>query len=468
MCGDITSRKCLLTLTFILIVVANGWSQSGVDNPPVDGDAPAPQTQSATDSVPYTLEPFSVSDLSRVQAPPASSSYLLAGIQVSEGGETNPSFVSGSSSQVSSVTNLAGSVSIHKTQHRFTTAINYTGADTLYSSYSGLKLYNEPVQQLNTDEYILWGRAKMTLGDSLYYVGKGDFATSSFGGAGSIPSNGGVSNFFGISQVNALVQEAYVTNISVASLTDSLTARSSVYAAGAYSLADYFESSASLFDSRQLSTQLGYNYQLNRRDIIGVVYGYQTFKYPDNDVGNVFTNSAQFVYQHRITGRMDLEVGGGPELARLSNGISGTSQQLSATVQASLHYSWERSGLNFSYNRLVTAGSGYYAGGISDIAVVSMDRTISRSWIGNLNGGYTRESGIGLTSSATSGNSFQYWFAGGSVQRRLGRSLSAFVSYQFNQQDVGSCSGSQSCNAAARAQVLLVGLNWSIRPVRLE
>ena len=462
-------------LLFLLIALGTGWSQSNGGEPSGDSDAqsPMPQVGSEPDSASQMVEPSLIPDLDQpsIETPPAPSrSYLLAGVEVSEGAESNPSLISGPSSQVSSVTNLVGSLSLLKLQRRFKTAINYIGGDTLYSSYGSLKLYNQPVQQLTADEHFLWSRGQLSLNDSFYYIGEGKFASSSFGGSGAgTPPSAGESDFFGASQLGGVVQQAYIINASIATLTEALTPRSSAFLAGAYSIADYLGSGGEdLFNSRQVSIQAGYNYQLTRRDQIGVAYGYQTFEYPQNDVGKVVANSLQFVYQRRVTGCMDLELGGGPELTNLSGGVSGKSQQITATVQASLRYRWEKSSLNVSYNRLVTAGSGYFAGGISDIATLSTDRKISRSWGVTLDGGYTRVSGIGLTSSEIPGNAYQYWFAGAAVQRRLGRSLSAFATYQFNDQNFGSCGSSKGCSPAAYAQVVSIGLDWSIRPVRLE
>ena len=249
-------------------------------------------------------------------------------------------------------------------------------------------------------------------------------------------------------------------------VTQALTPRSSVSLAGGYSITNYLENDEGLFNSRQVSAQAGYNYQLTLKDGIGAVYGYQTFNFPGSYFGNEVTNSVQLTYRRRVTGRMDLVLGVGPELINLSVG-TGRQSQFTATVLASLGYRWKRSTLNLSYNRLMTAGSGYFAGGISNTAIFSFNRTIFRSWGVTLNGGYTSVSGIGPGASEVSGSSYQYWFTGAAIKRRLGRSLSAFASYQFNDENYG-CGGSTSCSPAVHPQVALIGFTWSIRPVRLE
>jgi hypothetical protein len=470
-------RKHLQTLMFLVIALGTGWSQANSGEPPADSDVqvPTPQADSGPESTPMAVDapPISGLDQRSIKAPLLSSrSYLVARISGSQGAESNPSYISGESSQVSSVTSLTGALSLLKSQRRFGTAIDYLASDTVYSSYAGLSHYNQPFQQLDADERIRWSRAQLTFRDALSYSSEANFGTPSFVGPAStgvgagLPPNTGVSDFFGASQFGEVGQAGYFSNTSVVDLAQTWTPRSSAYLAGAYSFTNYLANNEGLFNVRQVSAQAGYNYQLSRRDGIGAVYGYQTFEFPGSNAGNEVTNSVQLTYQHRVSGRMDLLLGVGPELTNLSDGIS-REHQITATVQASLGYRWKKSNLNLSYNRLMTAGSGYFAGGISNIAIFSVNRNIFRSWGTTVSGGYTKVSGIGLTSAEISGSSYQYWFAGAVVTRRLGRSLSAFASYQFNDEIFG-CGGSTSCTPAVYPQVVLVGFSWSIRPVRLE
>ncbi|MGA9542561.1 MAG: hypothetical protein WBQ85_03280 [Candidatus Sulfotelmatobacter sp.] len=453
-----------------MIALGTGWSQSNGGEAPAEGDVQNQVPQPGLGAEPQMVESSSISnqDHSAVEAPPAPSrSHLLAGIHVSEGAESDPDWISGDSSQVSSVTNLSGSLSLLKVRRRSQSALDYAGGDTLFSSYGGLELYNQQFHELNADQTFLWPRGQLAVKDSLYYVGKGDFAASSFGGAGAgVPPETGVSNFFGANQ-NGIVQEAYITNTSVASIGEAFTPRSSAHLAGAYSITDYIGNTESLFNSRQVSGQGGYNYQLSRLAGIGAEYGYQRFEFPEGGVGDLVANSVQLVYQRSLSGRMDLVVGAGPELISLNGGVNGKVRQITVTGQASFRYRWEKSTASISYNRLLTAGSGFLAGGLTDTARFSVDRSISRVWRTALNAGYTKSSGVGVSSAGIPGNSYQNWFAGVALQRRLGRSLNAFASYQFNDQSLGSCE-STGCSPAVTPQVFLIGFDWYIRPVRLE
>src|ERR1700733_7840285 len=436
-------KNRLWTLMFLVSALGTGWSQSNGWESPANsggqasggqasnGQGSIPQTDLGQDSVTQSVEAPTISGLDQSSIDPTqapSRSCLLAGIHVSEGAESDPSWMQGFSSQTASVTNLLGSFSLLKSRRNSETAIDYMGGDTVYSEYAGERPHNQQFEKLNADERILWSKGQLAFRDS-FYTGDGDFGSSSFGGVGAynstgvgagIPANTGVSDFFGASQFGEVSQAAYVTNASVVDATQALTPRSSVYVAGDYSLTDYLSDTESLFNSRQISAQAGYDHQLSRPAEIEAVYGYQVFKFPESGVGKLVANSVQLAYQR------------------------------------------------LSYNRLVSAGSGFFAGGISQIALLSLSRNITRSWRTILDGGYTKVSGIGLSASGTPATSYEYGYAGAAIQRQLGRSVTAFASYQFNNENFGGCGATQNCIPPLHPQIVLIGFDWYIRPVRLD
>jgi len=419
-------------------------------------------------------------DQSATVSPPAPSRSLLQfGIHVGEGAENNPSGILGYSSQVSSVTNLFGSARLQKFTRQSETTFDYIGGGSLYGNYGSANFYDEQSQQLSAEESILWSKGRLSFTDSFRYAGEGTFGSSPFGGAGaynlrftgldaSAPNNTGLSNLPLPTQFAQVGQAAYAINDSGLTLSEALTPRSSVYAGGDYAITDYFGNEENTFDSRQVAVTGGYNYQVSRKEVIGVSYGYQVFRFPDSDAGNLVTNSAQFIYKRIISTRTDLVLGGGPEYINFSGGNTQASRQIGATAQALLTHRWEKSNLSLSYNRLVTGGSGFFAGATTDIALLSVNRKFHRSWSASVYGGYVRSQVIGSNSAASSESSYGYGFAGAAVQRRLGRSLSAFASYQFDAEKFSNCSVSVGCNPVIRRHSASIGLDWYIHPIRLE
>ncbi len=389
-------------------------------------------------------------------APPRS--YLRGDIRASTGAENNPGLVPGQSSQISSVTQLFGNFSLRKSRHLSETSVDYSGGDTLFSSYGSLGPYNLMFQRVIADETLHWKSGQLSVNDLFSYTA--NRGLGSLGGT-TPPSILGGSDSFGAIQYGP----AYFANVSGASISEVLTKRSSAKFSGAYSITDFLSNNQGLFNSRQVSTQSEYTYQVSRRNKIGVVYGYQDFQFVPA-VEALVTNSAQLVFRRRISARMDLVIGAGPQRITTS-GISSRSQ-ITSTIHASLKYRARRYDLDFSYDRVVASGAGFYAGGIDDNVVSSVEWKLSRSWQATLSGSYFRVNQVAVAAPGTQLPRSDYWVAGAAVRRRLSRSLSAVASYQFNSYSAGGCGFSQSCNPAVHPNVALIGLDWSSRPVRLE
>ena len=64
-------------------------------------------------------------------------------------------------------------------------------------------------------------------------------------------------------------------------VVQELTPRSSLTLAGSYGLLHFVNDVPNSINSRQVSGQAGFNYQLNRADQIGIVYGFQDFHFPE-------------------------------------------------------------------------------------------------------------------------------------------------------------------------------------------
>jgi hypothetical protein len=468
-------------LTFLAISPTLGWSQAGSGQPPAGSEMGGSVTQPVSEpDIPQTNEALPISDLNQPSigsATPASPSYIHAGLHVSGGAESDPSGTLGSSPQFSSLTSALGSLDLLKLRHRSQTEIDYVGGATFLGSYGSPGAYVEQLHRLEADHRIVWRKAELTFADSFHYLRDGDFGSSSFGGASAynlrfagegagVSVNTGAADYFGASQM-PLGQESFISNASVAEFTEALTRRSSIAFDVSYSIADYLGNSHNLFNDRQISTEARYNYQLNRRDSIGIVYGYQRFQFTQTGVATIVTNSAQLVYRHHILGRLDLMLGAGPELVRVIGSTGANGDQLNTTVQASLQYRFNRSNLSLSYNRLETGGFGVFAGGNSNIVRFSIERAISRSWRASFDCGYARASSIEASSSGMRASSYDYGFAGGAVQRQLGPRFDAFASYQFNHEN-SFCGPSAACTAGIQQHIALIGFDWNIRPIRLD
>jgi len=126
--------------------------------------------------------------------------------------------------------------------------------------------------------------------------------------------------------------------------------------------------------------------------------------------------------------------------------------------------------LDLSYSRLVTSGSGLFAGANSDVGQFSLGRQMSRAWTADLSAGYVKLSAIEPSTEVLPGTTYEYWFAGAAVERRMARYIRLFAGYQFNSETLPStfCAVSGACNDFARQNTVSVGINWNTRPFRLR
>jgi hypothetical protein len=219
------------------------------------------------------------------------------------------------------------------------------------------------------------------------------------------------------------------------------------------------------------------------------------------------------MYGHRITGRMDLQLGAGPQITLIdsqaavcSNALLSLFQctQFGATIESAvnkqtllgvaaqgrLRYQLPKTQLDLSYQRFETAGSGLFAGAETNIIRFSAGRPISRVWSGFVDIGYSTNGRLqpltpaqiaqcttpplagapAPTCPANDANSYNYGFAGGGIRRRFGRDFNAFMSYQFNELSFGQsyCTTGSPCNRISNQNSITFGLDWTPRPIRLD
>jgi hypothetical protein len=183
-----------------------------------------------------------------------------------------------------------------------------------------------------------------------------------------------------------------------------------------------------------------------------------------------YTHLVNLLYGHRISGRMDLILGGGPQLTEIHSAFLGSTNRVSASGRAELRYRFTYSSLSLSYHRFNSAGSGFFAGATSDVAHASLTRPFARSWTAIFDAGYTHNTRLAPTpvGIGVQANSYSYGYVGGTARHEMGRNFGIFFSYQFNDLhfDNSFCASGGSCGS--QRQVAIVGLDWHPRPIRLD
>src|SRR5581483_4345420 len=467
----------------------SGTQQSSGTQQPSDAQqssSPAPAFGQDTSSTQAPAEnpPISSLDQPSLEAPTSNRSYLVPSVQVSQSIDSNSGNAIGGST-LTGVTRGFGSLSLQKLWARSDLGLGYVGGGAFYA---GRSTSLSQVHDLQAQDRYLWRTGQFAVRDTFSYLPEGSFGYSSFGGAGNYLGlgsgggglgqgvGGGVGgtqfNFFGPGQFASLGQQPRITNVIIVDVVQALSPRSSVTAAGSYGLVHFTNSGTGLINSRQVSAQAGYNYQISRKDQIGVVYGYQNFRYPSSASSDFTTDVFNVLYGHRISGRLDLILGGGPQITNISNPLFGSFRRISFTARGELRYRFPKAFLSLFYDRYNTSGSGLFTGATSDVARVTYSRPIHRVWNTIADVGYSRNSRIAPSSIGVSAQSYAYVYAGGSVGRNLGRYFGVFASYQFNRlgfdQSFCAPSGNSSCNRTSQRHEAAIGITWHPTPIRLD
>src|SRR5262249_42418832 len=248
-----------------------------------------------------------------------------------------------------------------------------------------------------------------------------------------------------------------INNLAIVDVTQTLSPRASLVLLGGYGTLHFLDNPPGLINSQQTISQVGYNYVLSRKDQIGVSYGFQEYHFPLANAGDINMNLWQVYYAHRISGRMNLSLAGGPQWIHLNGfglGIVNTpggpglglvplhSSRISGAGRATLTYHWSPStNMSLNYFHYLTPGSGFYAGATSDTARYTFMHQLGRHWTLNLDTGFSHNTRIlGATSGSLAGNSraYDYWYGGGGMRRQLNRQFSAFANYQYHRLLFGS------------------------------
>ncbi|HEX4425993.1 MAG TPA: hypothetical protein VH079_11370 [Terriglobales bacterium] len=518
----------IYVLLFVAMSLGTVWAQTDSGQPDTGQQPAAPAPALGQDSTPaqsIANPPLSSLDQPALEPGVAARSFLIPGIHLMDTADTDLSGDLVGKDPVRSVTRALGSLALQKLWKNYDLDIDYAGGVALYENFTRTA---SQIHSLDVDQRMRWRTGQLSLRDSFTDMPEGIFGYSAFGGAegynlggfgnvGGIQDAGGGS-FFSAGQYGSLGQDPRITNTALAEVTQLLTPRSSVTVTGSYGLTDFVDSvnhcspteplccppvgtcmapsstfcppsadccpplpaaagiapSGCLLNSHQFAFQAGYNYQLNRRDQVAIIYGYQYFTYPVTNLGSFTTNHFHVLYGHRITGRMDLQIGGGPQITEISPVAGNTTtsapvHQLTGTGRASLRYRFPKSTIALSYDRVSTNGSGFFGGANTDVARFSVLHPVNRLWTINGDVGYTHNSRLLPAVVPGEPSSFQNVYAGFGIRRQFGRYLGGYLTYDYSDLrfNIPVCNVTE-CGQASQRNTVIIGLDWHPRPIRID
>jgi len=507
----------ILSPMLLLLALSTGLAQdSGSPQPSAPAQDGAQQSQTPVPAYgqdnppPPVIEnpPISGLDLPGLEPRAAALSYLQPRAHVMESADSNIQNAIGRSA-AHSVGQAFFGLDLKRLWQNYKLSLSYTGGVGYYSTQG---LGARQVQQMDLDQRINWKRGQLGIRDSFSYMPEGNFggAYGSMNGLGQLLGSGefgGGSVLAGNNLFGSLGQVPRIMNLALVDVVENLTPKSSVTASAGYGFVHYTEDVNSqvfgvngappvpFIGNTQETGQVGYDRILGPHDQAAIVYAYQNFNFSVADAA-FHSQIVQLMWGHRISGRMDLVIGAGPQLTSLhvvsqictilnvtaqdclSSGgqllttISDTTK-LSGAGRVSLRYRFPKTSVALTYQHYNTNGAGFFAGAESDIARLSVSRPLNRIWSATLDAGYSKNRRLQLPAVGIPGSSFGDGFAAIALHRMLGRAFHVFASYEFSELSFDSsfCTfngGIGPCSRISQRHRGTIGLDWTPRPIRLD
>jgi hypothetical protein len=388
-----------------------------------------------------------------------------------------------SSNGLSSTTNtgwttfssIYGGIDLHRIAGNSNLGLSYSGGVFISNDSSSS---NGIIQNLLFSDSLAFRRATLSLMDQLSYLPQNGFG-SPFGIIGS-PLGSGLTGLQpglvpGQSILTASGQR--LSNSFVPELDVKLTARTSLTFVGSVALLHYFDNN--LLNSYNAGMSVGYNHQMTGKDTIGVSYGFNAFRY-SNFNQSINDHIVHFSYGRRVTGKLAFQIAAGPEFTWFATPItaagntgtgttlSSSSQQYYWSLNTSVTYQLQRTGLGLSYSHGVNGGSGVQAGSIADTVTGSASRQLSRTFSGVWSLSYARNNGLTVNApgSTTLNQTFDYWSTNIGLNHRMGRTMNLGLNYllQYQNSDSAFCVG-PTCGSSFVVNQVLISFGWHDHPL---
>jgi hypothetical protein len=365
---------------------------------------------------------------------------------------------------------LAGNVSLLEAWGRSQLSLNYTGGGVLSTDSSQGNGY---FHQLGLIQSFDWGRWQLAFFDQFSYLPETPFGFG--GGTGiSIPGVGGslgppLPGLGGNFQPNQTILTSFGTRYSNSFATQvvyRLSPRGSINVAGSYGILRFLEMGN--IESNDYIANIGYDYALGKEDTLGLLYRFSAFRYIGNP--QAFDDHVvQLSYGRKITGRLALQISGGPEITTFHVPIGNVTNHIGGSLNATLNYAIAQNSFTLAYLHGVSNGSGIQFGSSTDQIQAGVGRRLSRQWQGNLNFGYARNGSLGNPTAGGSSQAINSYYIGGGLNRPLGRDANVSFAYmaQIQNSNQAVCAAG-TCNTSYTQHQITLGFSWHARPLVLR
>ncbi len=364
------------------------------------------------------------------------------------------------------VTNyLMANVSLLQARSRSQLAINYSGGGYLSTnSTQG----NGNYQQLGLSQTFQMNRWLVQILDQFSYLPQSPFGFGAGtnlgipGIAGSLgPSVPGLGDGTVPNQSIYASSGPRISNTGVIQATYTVSPRGSITASGSFAILHFVQSGD--VDNNSTTGSLGYNYLLDSKNTLGLQFRFSSYQFPGEPQA-FGDNVVNVAYGRKITGRLSLQLSGGPEYSTFRVPIGTQSSKLGVNANANFIYGFENGNFSSGYVHGLAGGSGVFTGSTSDELNFAASRRFGRIWSGNLNFGYAHNQAV-VNSVQASSLVYNNWFVGGGVSRPVGRDLNFAISYTayiYGSNQTG-CAGA-TCSSNQTSNYITLSFQWHTRP----
>jgi hypothetical protein len=361
---------------------------------------------------------------------------------------------------------LLGTLDLNHQTNRSELLLHYTGGG-MFSTY-----LNSAVQDLDFTYSYNWQRWSFLVGDSLDFLSESAFG---FGGAGGLEflngnslfgPGGPFSGILGPNQTIPTIIAPRLSNTLVSQIEYKVSPRSTWTASAGYATLNFF--GADYVNSTNPLFQTGYNYSLSPPSTIAVIYSFDDFQYTQFRQ-MIEDHVLELGYSRYVTGRLSFQIAAGPSVVLLRGPLTGYENNVSWALNGTLNYKWDRTTLLFSYDHLVTGGSGVLVGAQTGQVEATVDRQLNPRWQASASLGYASNGSLIPAAKIVGLGHYNSWYAGVRFNRQMRASSNMFLSYEARLQALNTptCTG-LNCSSNFISHEISVGFNFGLRPVMLR
>ena len=362
---------------------------------------------------------------------------------------------------------LLGTLDLNRVSDRSEFLLHYAGGG-MFSSY-----LNSAIQDVELSYGYRWRSWSLLVGDQVSLLSESSFGFGGVGGlaflnGGSLFGPGGVPGPFlnpswTPNQTIPTILSPRLSNTVVAQIEYALSPRSSWTASGTYGMLNFL--GAGFINSADGAFQTGYNYSLSPQSSVAVIYRFDAFRFTHLPQ-TIEDHLVQFGYARYVAGRISLHLAAGPSMEILRGVVTGSANRLSWALDSSLNYQLDQTMLQFSYDHLVTGGSGVLVGAQTGQLEATVERKLTPRWQGSASLGYATNRSLLPPTTSLGKQEYNSWYAAFRFNHQLRPGTAFFVGYGARRQAMNAAAcATLNCGTSLVGHEVSVGFNFGLRPV---